>query len=132
MPRGNWTVLNIRPVLKKALEEAYEAKKVDLIKEDINTFSKYLNEGIIKGLAVSELTTRFKVTSIPTEDSPTDSAVVVEDRLTRKTFDVFLRDEELWCIEDGSFECVHCLFVSEDDRVKAILRNMGILKDGRW
>lgn len=119
MPSKGWTTQQVRQVYAEALKEAYEAKKVDLIKEDINTFNKYLNEYILKGIAVQELTSRFTVAEY------TDDGGIVKDRLTGKQFQVSMHKGRLWCETDETDDCVHIFYLKEDGETKKALDKNG-------
>ncbi len=127
MPKGNWVTISLRPLLKDALEQAYQAKKVDLIKEDINTFNKWINERLIKGLAISELTSRFEIQLFEDEGE----RIYVKDRLTAKPWEIVIQEGHLFCVEEENTECVHTFFVREDRKLRAALEAKGIFFDQR-
>lgn len=110
----------MRTIYFEALKQAYDVKKADLIKNDINTFQKYVNESLFRGLAIHELTSRFVIESF------SESSIDIRDRLENKKFEISIRHGELHCTTDGSYDCVHVFFAKEDSIVRETLEKKGI------
>lgn len=117
--RYGWNTIQIRDQYKSALQAVYDFKEKDLLDEDIRTFNAFVNEKILKGIALQELTARFKVESY-------DHEIAVLDRYLKKSFRVALKEGHLVCLTDEVPEDVHTFFVRHDDKVRALLKSRGI------
>ena len=114
-----WKTMLVREEIREAYKSAYEAKQKTLLDEDIRSFNAYINEKILKGIALQELTARFKVESY-------DHEITVLDRYLKKSFRVALKEDHLVCLTDEVPEDVHTFFVRHDDKVRALLKARGI------
>ena len=117
--RYGWNTIQIRDQYKSALQAVYDFKEKDLLDEDIRTFNAFVNEKILKGIALQELTARFKVEGY-------DHEITVLDRYLKKSFRVALKEDHLVCLTDEVPEDVHTFFVRYDKKVRQALEARGI------
>jgi hypothetical protein len=111
--------VSVRQVYAESLEQAYDAKKRDLIEIGIDSRSKYTNS-LLKQVAYEELQSRLKIRSFDSEN------VMIRDLYKGKEYDVRLSNENLYCLADQRGDCVHVFFASQEPRVRKALEAKGI------
>jgi hypothetical protein len=83
--------MSVRQVYAESLDQAYDAKKRDLIEVGIGSRNKYTNH-LLKGVAYDELQSRLKVRSFDSE------LIMVRDSYKAKDYDVRLSNDSLYCM----------------------------------
>lgn len=120
MPERGWATLTMKQVYFDALKSAYDAKKKDLLDQQINTFNKYVNEYLIRGLAFAELGIRLRLEEF------TENEVVISDSYLGNDFIVQLIKGTVLCTTDQSTDCIHVFFAKEHPKVRKALQVKGV------